>query len=594
MRLVLAGLALILVGRQSRSFVTVASIQDLLVPSIDDPEPLAVSDSDTSAVQRRTTTEAGIIGTETETSTETDTAHEENSSDVIADAASRTETTDVSPISSITTTKTATKPSGCHQVMQRMQEWNDCWRRQAMQQKTNDNIPFQCPVSIGNYEYAMEPIGAPFYHLAFYRGQGFGRLVDHTAQACALAFLLKRPCLINMSARDPYFTWRSFVQPSTYNWDPTLLHESNPEAQHYLDQLTQLLPDVGAGLWENINAEEYETAPVFPMQKSFNKTSFREALQYYSGISTKDGHEDDNQNIKRSQQILSSPNWGSAWFTRIPLSTLVESEYQCPFQEFLTAMQNAMYGPTDLARHLHQKRYNAAADSGKWKLDPPDSTASSASNEPSRILPHLTSRALSSEISESSQYGTVHIRLHFLNERRKTPIDKGEIVTMVRRCLQTAAEMMESSTRDRSKTFPKNWWLLADNATMAVDMAGGMDRRQQTQIRKELPNNPLFHDSIPIVNWYHNYTKPTTGSSNQFSSEHSNRLSARGLYGHANMAGSIEDWMALQQSTVAIVVHAGSYGVTGARGNGKIPRAYCGHATAPMTSNAKNLFQIFF
>lgn len=62
-------------------------------------------------------------------------------------------------------------------------------------------------------------IAPPLINYGFYKGQGFGRLVDHFTAHCLLSLALDRPCLLDLSARDEYYTWRAFINTGDYDWD---------------------------------------------------------------------------------------------------------------------------------------------------------------------------------------------------------------------------------------------------------------------------------------------------------------------------------------------------------------------------------------
>ena len=98
------------------------------------------------------------------------------------------------------------------------------------------------------------------------------------------------------------------------------------------------------------------------------------------------------------------------------------------------------------------------------------------------------------------------------------------------------------------------------------------------------------NETAPIVNLYHNYVATNHSDYKKLSSTHSNGETARGKYGHVTLEGAIEDWMAIYSSKVAIVVHLGSFGTTGARGEGKLPNGFCGEGT----KTKRDSFQIFY
>ena len=70
--------------------------------------------------------------------------------------------------------------NSCADVLQRMQEWNYCWRRHFGSPKFDQydiTKPIECPIWTENGEIAIDEIGAPLYGFSFFGGQGFGRYV---------------------------------------------------------------------------------------------------------------------------------------------------------------------------------------------------------------------------------------------------------------------------------------------------------------------------------------------------------------------------------------------------------------------------------
>jgi len=61
---------------------------------------------------------------------------------------------------------------------------------------------------------------------------------------------------------------------------------------------------------------------------------------------------------------------------------------------------------------------------------------------------------------------------------------------------------------------------------------------------------------------------------------HSNAAEARGPMGHEAMADSLVDWMVLHESNIAIVMN-GSFGASGAKGNGKFATDNAGEGGGP-------------
>lgn len=468
------------------------------------------------------------------------------------------------------------RPSNCEAVVHRMNEWNDCWRRHLVQlklrQPNSTKTVYQnnvvCPVMDEDGTTKMEIVGAPLYQWAFYKGQGFGRVVEHTVEACLAAFVLQRPCLINMAPRDPFYTWRSFIQAQSYQWDPSVLH-SMPDYAEQIEKLAAELPNRGANEWKRpgFDAAKYDSdnSLIFPMQRKFDAKLWKSSIQFY--------HANNTSSSRRPKQVLFSPNWGEAWFTKWPMAQIFREQHNCNYGILKTKMQEALYEPTDLTRQLHQARYENATSSGTWI------------QSATRKGPPVKKTGLAGSNSKQ-EFGAIHLRMHFINAVREAKglIEPGELTSMIRHCLKQASSSMEDGE------FPQNWWLLADNTTMAVSTANELRARQQSQLEGADQKRPLNNKTVPIVNLYHNYVVTNPSNYKKLSSTHSSGDTARGKYGHVILAGAIEDWMTIHSSKVAIVVRNGSFGTTAARGNGKMPIDFCGGGG----TQKRRHFQIFF
>lgn len=422
-----------------------------------------------------------------------------------------------------------------------------------------------CPVLLDTGVMGTETIGAPLYQYAYYGGQGFGRVLEHTVSACLVAFILKRPCLINVSPRDPHNTWRSFIHENTYRWDPSIIHDF-PEYAEQLEGVAGKLPNMKFGSWgAALNAADYDietndTNLVFPMNEVFDKTDWQKFLDYYSG----------GTNAGRRKQVLFSPNWSDAWFTKLPTTEILGNEYGCGDREQLTTMlQNSMYGPTDLARQLHQERYNYAATTA-WNnsIQEEVTHALSDADQPTqRTKPHLSD--IDKEAVKSlPSYGSIHIRTVMVNLKENgKPIQPDAMALMIRSCLNAAFEISNSE-------FPENWWILSDNATVAEIV--------ENDIQKEQLNSLTIgrNNSMPVLKMFKAYDMEVAREQDRtgkfLSSTHSMHKDSIGLYGHPSMAGSIKDWMALYESEISIVTKNTAYGYSGARGNDKVPSKSCG------------------
>lgn len=466
----------------------------------------------------------------------------------------------------------AESPKSCLAVMQRMNDWNDCWRRHVsmiqnkpLKNNTNFLEPISCPIYQENEATRAETIGAPLYQFAYYAGQGFGRVVEHSTQACAIAFLLKRPCLINVSPRDPYHTWRSFIQPTTYRWDPDILHNI-PSYAKQLERLARKLPIMGDSKWgATLNISQYSRGPVsllkdsegseqplvFPMQQKFDMADWKSFKLFYSG-----------ENPDRGPQTLFSPNWANAWFQRVPFDDIYRDQYNCDSRELESMIQAALYGPTDLTRQLHQERYQKAVTMF-WNST---LTGVSKSTSAQRIQPHLPDaprKTADDNGNETPSYGSIHLRTVLLKQGRLqgSQITAESIATMLRVCLSRAQALSQSDE------FPQNWWFLADNATTAANVIDNIQSQQSRESEQSLPELKFFNPYDMNV---------AKKSSELLPSKHSNSKESTGLYGHQYIAGSIEDWVALHESKISIVAPNSAYGITGARGKRKIATEFCG------------------
>ena len=476
------------------------------------------------------------------------------------------------------------KPKSCSAIVQRMHDWNDCWRRHLM---TTNGRPWEekitCSVPVekdGKTTMISETIGAPLYGYAYYAGQGFGVLIQHTTDVCLLAFLLKRPCVINNHPRDPFNNWGSFIAQNTYQWDPSVLHEM-PEYANQLEALLQQLPKLPLGSWkEAIQEEDYtaEKSHVFPMNKFFDK-DWDKVIDYYSGTNSQHGN-----------QVLVSPNWGDAWMG-LPMSEIFQEQYDCDREDLLSSVQNAMYGPTHLTWQLHQERYERA-DATVWNPEEKaelykkrKQIADDPIHPAVRTGPHLSSTTQT--VEGIPAYGAIHMRTYMINRRQpgKIPLPNERLADVLTSCLVRAQELIGPSN------FPTNWWFIADNAPIAVDITQEFYNRQNNVTKaanSSLPKLRIFNDYQEVAN--EQLEKSGGGKVDKLPSLHSLSKDAIGLFGHANMAGSIQDWMALHESKISIVTGDTSYGTSGSRGHGKKVVAYCGGGKAD--DKKKQLFKI--
>ena len=259
-------------------------------------------------------------------------------------------------------------------------------------------------------------VAPPLINYGFYAGQGFGRLVDHSMSHCLLSFTLDRPCLIDLSDRDPFYTWRAFLHTGSYDWE----FESNAHTAADRAQLAVLaarvrqavvqLPNQGAGEW----ADPVPHVPDLHLMGKLNWPKGKTDRQKYFGYILP-------WRADHIPKALLSPNWGSAWFPHLQTPVYFG---QCHRQQLMTLMQNAMYEPTPLSMKLHTlRRYQVMRN----PLRP---------------------------------YGAIHIRFVILQIEKIFQGEDKELVTALESCLHYA----------QTKTNVTEWWLISDKPSRAIDL----------------------------------------------------------------------------------------------------------------------------
>eukprot|EP00977_Amphora_coffeiformis_P013581 scaffold3591_cov159-Amphora_coffeaeformis.AAC.4 len=327
----------------------------------------------------------------------------------------------------------------------------------------------------------------PLINYAFYQGQGFGRLVDHSAAHCLLSLGMDRPCLIDLSDRDPFYTWRSFIHTGTYDWE--LDKDELKPLAHAVQTAVAALPKQGLAEWES------------PVPHTDN-LHLMEKFDQFQGRSDRGKYFVYLKHLRPENlpKALLSANWGP-WFPNLQSPSVYGT---CSHKELTTRIQNAMYKPTPLSYKLHDmRRYQV--------MKPP-------------LRP----------------YGAIHIRFVIM-DMNKMKVTDDELLTALEQCIRAAQE----------RTNLSEWWLISDKPSKAIAIVDRMPADMKIYYSSEMKN--------------------ATGFAN-----HSNNPSARGLFGHANMLDSVLDWMVLHESQATIITKATSYGISGARGRGKVPDACAG------------------
>jgi hypothetical protein len=376
----------------------------------------------------------------------------------------------------------------------------------------------------------------PYFNYAYYADQGFGRLVDHSSLHCVLALHLGRPCVLDLSTRDPYFTWRTFIHTGTYNWEMQTdnSHWLEDYYREEIDRAVSEMKQIGGARWENgiQNITSYkklfllnDEPPTWPAKGKLLLPDFYKNIESWrpkTTAATRDLQQPQQQ--QPDDKAILSPNWGM-WFPRLEMPFKAQG---CKLPELLTRMQTALWQPTPLTLHLHKLRADRYLSDDKNK------------NKGNSSPKKATTTALSAE-----PYGAIHIRTFFLKQGQDGEQRMRQLQPTLEKCLDMIV------TRPKFNiSHIKKWWILADKHFMAVNLANNISSR--FDIRHG------YDDAAFVAN-----------------NEHSRLPSAQDVLAHKLMAPSVLDWTVLHQSQVAVIT-SGSFGISGARGRGKQYRQTCG------------------
>ena len=250
-------------------------------------------------------------------------------------------------------------------------------------------------------------IAPPLVNYGFYKGQGFGRLVDHFTSHCLLSFSLDRPCLLDISDRDEFYTWRSFINTGSYDWEIE---------RQALRPLAQNVKTAIAALPRQEDGEWPEPVPhtddlhlmtklgSWPKHKAPPK-------QFWQLI--------EPWRPEHIPKTLLSPNWGSAWFPNLQAPDQFGA---CHHNELVTRIQNVLFEPTPLSFKLHEiQRHDVMG-------------------EPRR------------------PYGAIHIRFVILQVEKWFKDDDTKLAAQLKDALQKAYK----------ETNLTEWWLLSDKPARAM------------------------------------------------------------------------------------------------------------------------------
>ncbi|KAL7576886.1 hypothetical protein ACA910_006652 [Epithemia clementina (nom. ined.)] len=257
----------------------------------------------------------------------------------------------------------------------------------------------------------------PLINYAFYAGQGFGRVIEHTSLHCILALALNRPCVIDMDDRDAYYTWRSFIWRGSYDWE---MVGSPAEKLRY--EVQKVTSPITKKEIEDIQTLKYVELMVQPSEWKSKTIKPNESMFWV------DIQRWRPENITKA---LLSPNWGNSWFDNLVFPSKIGG---CPLLELQAYMQNSLYQPTPLTHKLFQERQHAVLTNSSPEMAP--------TGHP---LP-------------TYRYGAIHIRTEILqlgkNLKTKFPAVLKEFV-----------DLMSANASAPNVT---EWWIVADEPATAV------------------------------------------------------------------------------------------------------------------------------
>ena len=272
-----------------------------------------------------------------------------------------------------------------------------------------------------NYNFRMnastKSVAFPMFNYAYYSGQGFGRLVQHSTLTCILAMSLNRPCVIDIDPRDEYYVWRSFINIGSYNWNKKAI---SPKTQTNIDDAISKLPPQDSGAWEKELFYD-DIVPLY-VDNTTNKSEMAKRVNYWNG-----------NNAKTRNKVLVSPNWGGSWFTHYaPYQPWKDASSQCSEKELSTLVQNSLYMPTIVSKKLHQR---------------------------DRDL-----------LFNETIYGSIHLRQEIINseaERLSEPIPtEKDLSDALKKCL---------NDEEFVKMGVEKWWIIGDNVDLVKNISKRFD-----------------------------------------------------------------------------------------------------------------------
>jgi hypothetical protein len=417
-------------------------------------------------------------------------------------------------------------------IMRKIRRLNDC------------TVSAECRNSYGYDQFPQ-----PLLNWAVYVGQGIGRLIEHSTAHCLNAASVGRGCLVDQTSRhlssgeggenrDSWYTFRSFVQVwvdvdldylayqyrRNYTFQPHILTRETVEEAR---QAHALLPQKEWGHWtENEITKDIGFDHVLPL-----------------------GDENVTQNLVETirnnpDKLVLSPNWGTSWFTRIefPVASLLPKSSNVTYKDIQkklgTYMQNYMFRPTTLLYGLH-KEYN--------KL------------------------VLGDGQEEVESYGAIHLRFFFLGVPSEKEDPEGSA-----QALRAWGVNLHKCIRYWNHIDPsvQKWWLITDNLEMGRNLTLNVrEEISRMEVGNDNPQVAIFmEDGWPAgrepINQAQIVLHRVLRRRHDTGLGHSAGPTATGPMGHDDMADSLLDWMVLHEAKIAMLT-AGSFGASGARGNGK-------------------------
>lgn len=215
---------------------------------------------------------------------------------------------------------------------------------------------------------------------------------------------------------------------------------------------------------------------------------------------------------KESNKILLSPSWGDSWFLHVPLAQLVSE---------------ATNG---------QCKFNEFRTVLQNSMYAPTSLSKSLHQERMSRVMLLSSGSIKASIS----YGAIHLRTIHSDANVRFDYSTPNLVNALSQCIEKASSYQSIKT----------WWLIADNRTIAEYMNHSLSLLHNVKV--VLDTDPQFWEKV--------------GTHSGFAMKQK--------FFQEKMAPSMMDFMVLHEAEIAIVTH-GSFGSTGARGNGKIRVQAC-------------------